>query len=108
MRHVDSLRGLAHGADPRERHGLSDLMSSDKLESIIDAGWERRGEITPDTKDELRDAVEQAKPRPVSPVYPQISEAIYTNVYAALQGDKSADQAAQDMNWDIQKALETF
>ncbi len=57
---------------------------------------------------ELRDAVEQAKPRPVSPVYPQISEAVYTNVYAALQGDKSPDQAASDMNDDIQQALETF
>lgn len=57
---------------------------------------------------ELRDAVEQAKPRPVSPVYPQISEAIYTNVYAALQGDKSPDEAASDMNSDIQQALETF
>jgi len=58
--------------------------------------------------EELRDAVEQAQPRPVSPVYPQISEAIYTNVYAALQGDKSPDQAAQDMNDEIQRALETF
>ena len=57
---------------------------------------------------QLRDAVEQAQPRPVSPVYPQISEAIYNNVYAALQGDKSPDQAAQDMNGDIQQALETF
>jgi multiple sugar transport system substrate-binding protein len=57
---------------------------------------------------ELRDAVSQAEPRPVSPVYPQISEAIYTNVYAALQGEKSPDQAAQDMNSDIQDALETF
>jgi len=57
---------------------------------------------------ELRDAVEQAQPRPVSPVYPQISEAIYTNVYSALQGDKSTDQAAQDMNADIQDALERF
>jgi multiple sugar transport system substrate-binding protein len=57
---------------------------------------------------ELRDAVEQAKPRPVSPVYPQLSEAIYTNVYSALQGDKSSDQAARDMNGDIQQALETF
>jgi multiple sugar transport system substrate-binding protein len=56
----------------------------------------------------LRDAVEQAQPRPVSPVYPQISEAIYTNVYAALQGDKSPEQAASDMNGDIQEALETF
>ncbi len=44
----------------------------------------------------------------MSPVYPQISEAIYTNVYAALQGDKSPDEAASDMNDDIQKALETF
>jgi multiple sugar transport system substrate-binding protein len=57
---------------------------------------------------ELRDAVRQAAPRPVTPVYPQVSEAIYTNVYAALQGDKSPDQAAQDMNADIQDALETF
>jgi multiple sugar transport system substrate-binding protein len=57
---------------------------------------------------ELRKAVEQAKPRPVSPVYPQISEAIYTNVYSVLQGDKSPDQAASDMNGDIQKAVETF
>jgi multiple sugar transport system substrate-binding protein len=57
---------------------------------------------------ELRDAVAQAQPRPVSPVYPQVTEAIYTNVYAALQGDKSPDQAAQDMNSDIQQALETF
>lgn len=57
---------------------------------------------------ELRDAVDQAAPRPVSPVYPQISEAIYTNAYAALQGNKSPDQAAQDMNQGIQEALETF
>jgi multiple sugar transport system substrate-binding protein len=57
---------------------------------------------------ELRKAVEQAEPRPVSPVYPQISEAIYTNVYSVLQGDKSPDQAASDMNSDIQQALETF
>jgi multiple sugar transport system substrate-binding protein len=57
---------------------------------------------------ELRDAVAQAEPRPVTPVYPQVSEAIYTNVYAALQGNKSPDQAAQDMNDGIQEALETF
>jgi multiple sugar transport system substrate-binding protein len=57
---------------------------------------------------ELLDAVEQAKPRPVSPVYPQISEAIYTNVFAALQGDMTPDEAASTMNEEIQKALETF
>jgi multiple sugar transport system substrate-binding protein len=57
---------------------------------------------------DLLKAVEQAKPRPVSPVYPQISEAIYNHVYAALQGDESPDEAASQMNEDIQKAIETF
>jgi multiple sugar transport system substrate-binding protein len=58
--------------------------------------------------EELRTAIEQAQPRPVSPVYPLISEAIFNNVYAALQGDMSADEAASTMNDEIQKALETF
>jgi multiple sugar transport system substrate-binding protein len=57
---------------------------------------------------DLLKAVEQAQPRPVSPVYPQISEAIYTNVYAALQGDRSPEEAASTMNEEIQKAIETF
>jgi multiple sugar transport system substrate-binding protein len=57
---------------------------------------------------ELRDAVSQAAPRPVSPVYPQISEAIYTNVFAALQGEMPPDEAATTMNEQIQEALETF
>jgi multiple sugar transport system substrate-binding protein len=58
--------------------------------------------------DQLRSAIEQAKPRPPSPVYPQISEAVYNNVYAALQGDMSPDEAASKMNDEIQQALETF
>ena len=58
--------------------------------------------------DQLRTAIEQAKPRPVSPVYPQISEAVFNNVYDALQGNASADDAAKKMNDEIQKALETF
>jgi len=58
--------------------------------------------------EELRTAIEQAQPRPVSPVYPQISEAIYNNVFAALQGDMSPDEASSKMNEEIQKALETF
>ena len=45
---------------------------------------------------ELCEAVEQAQPRPVSPVYPQISEAIYTNVYAALQGDTRPTRRPRD------------
>ena len=58
--------------------------------------------------DDLRTAIEQAQARPPSPVYPQISEAVYDNVYAALQGDMSPDEAASKMNDEIQKALETF
>jgi multiple sugar transport system substrate-binding protein len=58
--------------------------------------------------EELRTAIEQAQPRPVSPVYPQISEAIFNNVYDALQGKASPDEAASKMNEEIQKALETF
>ena len=58
--------------------------------------------------EELRTAIEQAQPRPVSPVYPQISEAIYNNVFAALQGEASPDEAAATMQEEIQKALETF
>jgi multiple sugar transport system substrate-binding protein len=58
--------------------------------------------------DQLRTAIEQAKARPVSPVYPQISEAVYNNVYDALQGNTSPDDAAKKMNDEIQKALETF
>jgi multiple sugar transport system substrate-binding protein len=57
---------------------------------------------------ELLKAVEQAKPRPVSAVYPQLSEAVYNNVFAALQGDMSPDEAAKKMNEEIQQAIETF
>jgi multiple sugar transport system substrate-binding protein len=57
---------------------------------------------------ELRDAIGQAQPRPVSPVYPQISEAIFNNVYDALQGKASPDEAASKMNEEIDKALQTF
>jgi multiple sugar transport system substrate-binding protein len=58
--------------------------------------------------DQLKTAIEQAKPRPVSPVYPQISEAVYNNVYDVLQGKASPDDAAKKMNDEIDKALQTF
>ncbi|HEY4281124.1 MAG TPA: ABC transporter substrate-binding protein [Conexibacter sp.] len=57
---------------------------------------------------ELRDAVTTAKSRPVSPVYPQISQGIYTNVYAALSGKVSAAAAIHAADADIAKALATF
>ena len=56
----------------------------------------------------LLSSIEQGRSRPVSPVYPQISEAISSNVYAALSGDASVDEAVTKMQADIEKALDTF
>jgi len=58
--------------------------------------------------DDLRQALEQARPRPVSPVYPQISQAIYKNVNQALTGQKSPEDAMKQAQADIEKALSTF
>jgi multiple sugar transport system substrate-binding protein len=57
---------------------------------------------------ELKKAVEQGKARPVTPVYPQISEAIYKNVHDALQGKQAPDAALKKMKSDMEKALKTF
>jgi multiple sugar transport system substrate-binding protein len=57
---------------------------------------------------DLKAAVEQGQARPVSPVYSQISEAIYNNVHDALQGKTDPKAALTAMKGDIEKALETF
>src|ERR671914_967417 len=57
---------------------------------------------------DLKAAVEQGQARPVSPVYAQISEAIYTNVHDALQGHAEPQAALEKMASDIESALETF
>jgi trehalose/maltose transport system substrate-binding protein len=56
----------------------------------------------------LRDGITQARARPVSPVYPQISQAIYKNVNAALSGQTSPEDAIKQANTDIENALKTF
>jgi multiple sugar transport system substrate-binding protein len=58
--------------------------------------------------EELKQAVAQAKARPVSPVYPQISQAIYNNVNDALAGRQSAADAMKKAQAAIDKALATF
>ena len=57
---------------------------------------------------ELKQALTQAKARPVSPVYPQISQAIYKNVNDALAGRSSAQAAIQKASSQINQALSTF
>ncbi len=57
---------------------------------------------------ELRQAITQARSRPVSPVYPQISQAIYKNVNAALAGQATPEEAMKAAQADMEKALATF
>ena len=61
-----------------------------------------------DFADALRDSVAQARSRPVSPVYPQISQAIYKNVNEALAGRVSPEDALKNAQTQMQQALETF
>ena len=57
---------------------------------------------------QLKESVAQARARPVSPVYPQISQAIYKNVNEALAGRVSAEDALKNAQTQMQQALETF
>jgi multiple sugar transport system substrate-binding protein len=57
---------------------------------------------------EVRQSIEQARSRPVSPVYPQISQAIYKNVNAAISGQTSPEEAMKQAQTDIEEALATF
>jgi multiple sugar transport system substrate-binding protein len=57
---------------------------------------------------ELLQALSQAKARPVSPVYPQISQAIYKNVNDALAGRTSPADALKKADSQINGALSTF
>jgi multiple sugar transport system substrate-binding protein len=58
--------------------------------------------------DQLKTGVEQAKSRPVSPVYTQISQAIYKNVNNALSGQTDPKSALKQAQSDMDKALSTF
>jgi len=57
---------------------------------------------------QLLETLGHAKARPVSPVYPQISQAIYKNVNAALAGRVSASDAIKQADKQITNALATF
>ncbi len=57
---------------------------------------------------QLKQALNQAKARPVSAVYPQISQAIYKNVNDALAGRQSASDAIKKADGQISSALSTF
>ncbi len=52
----------------------------------------------------LKTSIENAVPRPVTPFYPAVTQAIQENSYAALKGEKSAEQALSDMQKSIESA----
>jgi multiple sugar transport system substrate-binding protein len=52
----------------------------------------------------LKTSIENAVPRPVTPFYPAVTEAIQVNTYAALKGEKTAEQALSDMQKSIESA----
>lgn len=49
-------------------------------------------------------SIKTAVPRPVTPFYPGVTEAVETNAYAAMQGQKSTQQALKDMQAAILSA----
>ncbi len=52
----------------------------------------------------LKESIENAVPRPVTPFYPAVSKAIQDNTFAAIKGEKSVDQAITDMQAGIETA----
>ena len=78
LKYIDFVTGAEH-----QKEQMLDFSQSSTLVAIYD---------DPDIQKkykfatQLRDAISQAKARPVSPVYPQISQAIYQNVNEALAG----------------------
>ena len=52
----------------------------------------------------LKQSLDAAAPRPVSPFYTAISKAIQDNAYAAINGDKDVDTATADMKAAIEQA----
>ncbi len=57
---------------------------------------------------QLKQAVSQAKTRPVTPVYSQVSQAIYKNVNQALSGQMTPQDALKKADQQINQALSTF
>ena len=53
----------------------------------------------------LKKSIAAAEPRPVTPHYNEISQAIQEHVYAGLQGEKSVDQAITDLEAELKRII---
>ena len=92
------------GEENQKRQLLDYSQSSTLTATYDDPAIKKKYEFA----SQLRDAISQANSRPVSPVYPQISQAIYKNVNEALAGRVSAEDALKTAQTEMQSALETF
>jgi multiple sugar transport system substrate-binding protein len=54
---------------------------------------------------DLYPVILKAKPRPVTPNYPKVSEVIRTNVNAVVAGAKNVDKALEDMQTELEKVI---
>jgi multiple sugar transport system substrate-binding protein len=108
-----------HSKNPGAALALVDFVTSEEMQiaqfrdyslaPVLDAAYDDPDvQKKYDFAEDLRESVSQAKTRPVSPVYPQISQAIYKNVNEALAGRASPEEALKTAQTEMQSALETF
>ena len=109
----------AFSKNPGGALALVDYLSSPEWQTILTAEYSVPSTLTATYDEpsvqkaipfhaELKQAIEQAKARPVSPVYPQISQAIYKNVNQAITGQTSPEDAMKQAQSEIEDALATF
>jgi multiple sugar transport system substrate-binding protein len=109
----------AYSKNPKGAVQLIDFLTSEQIEALDAAKYTITPVLSstyddPEVKKampfaaELKQGVEQAHARPVTPVYPQVSQAIYKNVNAALSGQTSPQDALKKADSQINSALATF
>jgi multiple sugar transport system substrate-binding protein len=109
----------AYSKNPKGAVQLIDFITSEQIEALDAAEYSITPVLSATYDDpkvkkampfaaELKQGVEQAHARPVTPVYPQVSQAIYKNVNAALSGQVSPQDALKKADSQINSALATF
>jgi multiple sugar transport system substrate-binding protein len=109
----------AYSKNPQGAVKLIDYLTSPEVEAVNAAKYSITPTLVATYDDpavkkampfaaELKQGVEQAHARPVTPVYPQVSQAIYKNVNAALSGQASPQDALKKADSQINSALATF
>jgi trehalose/maltose transport system substrate-binding protein len=109
----------AYSKNPKGAVQLIDFLTSEQIEALDAAKYTITPVLSstyddPEVKKampfaaELKQGVEQAHARPVTPVYPQVSQAIYKNVNQALSGQTSPQEALKKADSQINSALATF